>query len=276
MLDVVLRICECCARFCASDLRILCSILCFGFANFVFDFVLRICGFCARPCADFKLFFGAVPWIFGLCFGFANFVLDFVLRICEFCARFCASDLRILCSILCFGFADFVFDFVLRICEFCASDLRMLCSILCFGFAILCSILCFGFANFVLDFVFRICECCARFCASDLRILCSILCFGFADCAKSCARRNPTGRNQEHEKPGFGVREIRKFSLQLRLRKSKFWCSRPVVLVLPALGSGAPAPWFRCSRPLAQAPGRARKWFLGLFVIWLLNVESSS
>ena len=49
------------ARFCASDLRIVCS---------------------------------------TLCFGFADFVLDFVLRICEFCARFCASDLRILCSIL--------------------------------------------------------------------------------------------------------------------------------------------------------------------------------
>ena len=70
-----------CARFCASDLRILCSILCFGFVGFVLDFVLRICGFCARCCA---------------------------------------SDLRILCSILCFGFVGFVLDVVLRICGFCA------------------------------------------------------------------------------------------------------------------------------------------------------------
>ena len=166
-----------CARFCSSDLRILCSILCFGFADVVLDFVLRTCGCCAR---------------------------------------FCASDLRMLCSILCFGLADVVLDFVLRICgccaRFCASELRMLCSISCFGFA-----------DFVLDFVLRICGFCARLCASDLRIVCLILCFGFADCAKSCARRNPTRRNQEHEKPGFGAREIMKFSFQLRVRKSKFW-----------------------------------------------------
>ena len=172
-----------------------------------------------------------------LCFGFADFVLDFVLRICEFCARFCASDLPILCSILCFGFANFVLDF-----EFCAS-VGFANFVLDFVLRIYCSILCFGFASFVL-----------RFCASDLQILCSILCFGFADCARFCARRNPTRRNQEHEKPGFGAREIRKFSLQLRLRKSKFWCSRLLFLVLPALGSCAPGPWFWCSRPQA-VPG---------------------
>ena len=161
-------------------------------------------------------------------------------------------------------------DFVLRICEFCArfcaSDLQ-----------ILCSILCFGFANFVLDFVLRICEFCARFCASDLRILCSILCFGFSDCAKFCARRIVIGRNQEHEKPGFGAREIRIWSTRnqeifsptqtteievLVLPGPWFWCSRPLVPVLQALGSGAPGPWFWCSRPaaLVQA-GAPSSWF---------------
>ena len=240
MLDFVLLICEFCARFCASDLRILCSILCFGFANVVLDFVLRICECCARFCASDLRILCSI-----LCFGFANFVLDFVLRICGFCARPCAYFKLFLALRL--GFSD------------CASDLR-----------ILCSILCFGFANFVLDFVLRICGFCARFCASDLRIALNLVLAGI----QQAEIRSTRNQDLEHEKSGFGAREIRKFSLQLRLRKSKFWCSRPVVLVLLALGSGAPGPWFRCSA--LQAPGRARKWFLGLFVIWLLNVESSS
>ena len=48
---VVLRIFGFCARFfasrCASDFRILCLILCFGFSDFVLPVVLRIFGFCA-------------------------------------------------------------------------------------------------------------------------------------------------------------------------------------------------------------------------------------
>ena len=234
----------------------LCSFLCFGFADFVLDFVLRICGFCARFCASDLRILCSI-----LCFGFVDFLLEFVLRICGFCGRFCASDLRILCSILCFGFADFLLHFALRICRVCAricvSDLR-----------ILCSILCFGFADFVLDFVLRICGFLLDF---VLRIcgLCEIFC-------------SPESNRQKS-----GARETRIWSTRNQEIFSPTQTTEIEVLVLPTLGSGAPGPcffgapgpWFWCSRPLVlvlQAPGRARNLFLGLLVIWLLNVESSS
>ena len=153
-----------------------------------------------------------------LCFGFSDFVLPVVLRIFGFCASRCASIFSGFCV------------------QFCASRcasmffLRILCWILCFS-------LCFEFSDFVLDFPF-------------------LAAFRISDCAKSCARRIQQAeirstRNQEleHEKPRIffptQITEIEGLVL-----RPLVLCSRPLALVLPALGSGAPGPWFWCSRPL--------------------------
>ena len=124
-------------------------------------------------------------------------MLDFVFRICGFCARFCASDLRILCSILCFGFANVVLDFVLRICGFCA-----------------------------------------RFCAPDLRIVLYLVLAGI----QHAEIRSTRNQDLEHEKSGIFLSNSDYGNRSFGVPGSCFWCSRPLVLVFPALGSGAPGP----------------------------------
>ena len=142
-----------------------------------------------------------------------------------------------MCSILCFGFADFVLDFVLRICgfcaRFCASDMQ-----------ILCLILCFGVVGFVLDVVLRICGFCARFCASDLRIVLNLVLAGI----QHAEIRSTRNQDLEHEKSGNFLSNSDYGNRNSGAPGPWFWCSRPLFLVLPALGSGAPGPWF-CGAP---------------------------
>ena len=139
---------------------------------------------------------------------------------------------------------------------------------------ILCTSLCFGFSDFGLDFTL-------------------LAAFRISDCAKSCARRFQQAeirstRNQEleHEKPRIffpaQITEIEGLVL-----RPLVLCSRPLVLVLPAIGSGAPGPWFWCSRPLvlvlqplifllqtfAWASVSVRNWFLGPGPFWYLASE---
>ena len=176
---------------------------------------------------------------FPLCFGFSDFVLDFVLRIFGFCASRCASDFRILCLILCCTASRCASIFP----GFCVQFVASRCASMCVFFSGFCA----GF--------------CAPRCASDFRILGLILRFSLRFGFRIVLNLVLVDSNRQKS----GARETRnwstrspEFSFQLRLRKSKvwcsgpwfrapghwFWCSRPLVLVLPGLGSGAPGPWF--------------------------------